>query len=90
MTPRDQGVLVLTGKVRAVEPLATYREAARLAASNALAAARHLLAEAETLAGVVSMTVFVQAEEPFTAHACLADFASEYLYEKLGAAGRFN
>lgn len=87
MTPRDQGVLILTGKVCADKPLETYREAVRLAAANALTAARHQLIANETLAAVVSLTVFIQAEEGFTAHARLADFASEYLCDELGAAG---
>ncbi|HHV65627.1 MAG TPA: RidA family protein [Peptococcaceae bacterium] len=87
MTPRDGDVLVLSGKVRADEPLVTYREAVRLAAANALEAARNMLDKNEKLAKVLSMTVFIQAEESFTAHPRLADFASEYLYEELGPDG---
>jgi len=87
MTPRRDGVLLLAGRVRASEPLETYREAVRLAAANALTAAQNMLADGERIAQVLSLSVFICAEPDFTAHAKLADFASEYLDAELGAAG---
>ena len=83
MTPRKDGVLQFSGKVEAGEPLEKHREAARLAA----AAARNRLEPGEKIARVLSMTVYVNAGEGFTAHSKIADFASEYLCEELGEAG---
>ena len=87
MTPRKDGALQFSGKVEAGEPLEKYREAARLAAANALTAARNRLEPGEKIARVLSMTVYVNAGEGFTAHSKIADFASEYLCEELGEAG---
>ena len=84
MTPRKDGVLQFSG---ASEPLEKYREAARIAAANALTAARNRLEPGEKIARVLSMTVYVNAGEGFTAHSKIADFASEYLCEELGEAG---
>lgn len=87
MTPRKNGVLQFSGKAEADEPLEKYREAARLAAANALTAARNRLEDGEKIARVLSMTVYVNAGEGFSAHSKIADFASEYLCEELGEAG---
>lgn len=87
MTPRKDGVLQFSGKVKAGEPLEKYREAARLAAANALTAARNRLEPGEKIARVLSMTVYVNAGEGFNAHSKIADFASEYLCEELGEPG---
>ena len=87
MTPRKDGVLQFSGKVEAGEPFEKYREAARLAAANALTAARNRLEAGEKIARVLSMTVYVNAGEGFSAHSKIADFASEYLCEEFGAAG---
>ena len=67
-------------------PLENYKEAVRQAADNALTAARNQLAEGERIVRVLSMTVYVNAEEGFTSHAKIADFASDYLSEELGDA----
>jgi enamine deaminase RidA (YjgF/YER057c/UK114 family) len=87
MTPREKGVLIRRGKVRADQPADTYKAAVRQAAANALAAARNLLAAGEGIEGIISLTVYLNAEEAFEAHSALADFASQYLYEQLGSAG---
>lgn len=87
MTPRKDGALQFSGKAEAGEPVEKYREAARLAAANALTAARNRLEDGEKIARVLSMTVYVNAGEGFTAHSKIADFASEYLCEELGEAG---
>ena len=86
MTPRKNGVLIQTGKVSAAEPLESCRDAVRQAADNALTAARNQLADGEAIARVLSMTVYVNAEDGFTAHAKVADFASDFLNEELGGA----
>ena len=86
MTPRKDGVLQMSCKVKASEPLETYKDAVRLAAANALTAARNKLSEGENLR-VLSFWVYINAEDDFTAHAKLADYASEYLTEELGENG---
>lgn len=87
MTPRKNGVLILTGKVSPQVPLENYREAVTLAAANALTAAQNMLCPGETIGRVLSLSVYVNAAEGFTSHSKLADFASDYLSEELGEAG---
>jgi enamine deaminase RidA (YjgF/YER057c/UK114 family) len=88
MTPRERGKLVLESRVRGDVPIAAYQSAVVLACSNALEAARSVVKHSERIDDVLAMTVFVAAEPNFKAHSQLADFASEYLAEKIGAAGR--
>ena len=87
MTPRKDGVLIQTGQVDPARPLTDYRDAARQAAGNALAAAASVLKEGEKLGDVLSMTVMVNAPAGYTLHSKIADFASEYLVEVLGEHG---
>ena len=84
MTPRKNGVLIQSGRVEKDAPLDNYKDAVRQAADNALTAARNQLAEGERIVRVLSMTVYVNAEDGFTSHAKIADFASDYLSEELG------
>ena len=86
MTPRKNGQLIQTGRVLKDSPLEDYKDAVRQAAENALTAARNQLAEDERIVRVLSMTVYVNAEDGFTSHAKIADFASDYLNEELGDA----
>ncbi|MBQ7534942.1 MAG: RidA family protein [Stomatobaculum sp.] len=87
MTPRDNGVLIMTGKVLRAEEPAKYAAAVRQAAKNALTAAKNTLKEGERIERLLSFTVFVNAEEGYTAHAKFADAASEYFCEELGEGG---
>ena len=87
MTPRKDGVLLLSGKVKRDEPIEKYKEAIRQAASNALNAARNMLQKEERIVGVLSLSVFINAEEGYTLHPKLADYASDFLYEEMGQAG---
>ena len=87
MTPRNNGVLIREGKVRLSDAMEEYREAVRQAAKNALTAARNKLVNGEQIAGILSITVYVNAETGFTGHSKLADLASEYFCEELGEAG---
>lgn len=87
MTPRDNGVLMFTGAVSATAPLETYQAAVELATKNARTAARVLLASHERVAGILSLTVYIAAEQGFTAHARLADFASAWLQREIGDEG---
>jgi len=86
MTPRRNGQLIQTGRVEKDAPLEQYKDAVRQAADNALTAAENQLGEGERIARVMSMTVYVNAEDGFTAHAKIADFASDFLSEELGDA----
>ncbi|KGT92884.1 endoribonuclease L-PSP [Erwinia typographi] len=87
MTPRREGVLIQHGPVANDVPLSEYREAVMLACANAIAAAHSLLMPDEIVADVLSMTVFIASRSDFTAHAQLADYASDYLLERYGSAG---
>ena len=87
MTPRKNGVLIQIGKVSTTEPVSTYKAAVRQSVANALTAAMNTLAEQERLEQILSLTVYINAEKTFQAHSSLADFASEYLFEKMGIAG---
>lgn len=87
MTPRKNGVLIQRGKVIRAEPISYYKAAVRQATENAITAVMNTLTEQEQLEQVLSLTVYVNADETFEAHSLLADFASEYIFEKVGSAG---
>lgn len=87
MTPRKNGVLIQSGKVSTGDSLSTYKTAVRQAVSNALTAVQNLLTKEEQLNQIISMTVYINADETFEAHSNIADFASEYLFEELGDSG---
>jgi len=87
MTPRKDGVLMMSGKISPDTPLDTYRPAIRQAAENALAAARSCLLEGEQILQILSLTVYINATDDYTSHAKVGDLVSEYLYEQLGDAG---
>lgn len=87
MTARKNGIPIFTGRVEAEKPLEVYKDAVCLAANNALVAAQNLLTENESIAQILSLTVYINAEDGFTAHSKLADFATDHLCEELGGAG---
>ena len=87
MTPRDNGVLIKTGKIAIADPIEDYRDAVRQAAKNALAAARNKLEEGEHIERILLITVYVNAEEGYSTQAKIADHASQYFCEELGEAG---
>ena len=62
MTPRKDGVLLMSGRVSSDQPVEFYRDAIRQAAANALTAARNCLAEGERIAQILSLTVYVNAD----------------------------
>lgn len=84
MTPRKAGELLFSGKIKVIDPLELHKEAVRLATLNALTAAKNCLNKGEKIALILQLNVFLNAEEQFTAHAKLADYASELLIENLG------
>ena len=87
MTPRKNGVLILSGKVSADVPLESYREAAYQAASNVLLSAKSKLEEGEVIGQVLQLNVFVNAADGFLGHSKIADLVVEYLLQELGDAG---
>ena len=87
MTPRENGVLIQSGKIKTDFVIENVKPAIRLAATNTLSAATNLLDENEKIESVISMTVYINAEENFELHSTIADIASEYYVEILGGAG---
>ena len=87
MTPRKNGVLLMSGKITPDRPLEDYREAVIQAAFNALTAARNTLKEGERIVQILSLTVYLNASPDYTTHAKVGDIASTWLYEQLGEAG---
>jgi enamine deaminase RidA (YjgF/YER057c/UK114 family) len=87
MTPRINGVLHHCGQVGAELTVEAAREAAAIAADNALAAAVAALAPGERLNRVLRLTVYVNAAPGFTAHTEVADGASARLRELLADRG---
>jgi enamine deaminase RidA (YjgF/YER057c/UK114 family) len=84
MTPREAGELKFVGPIGANDDLETHRAAVELATTNALIAAEHQLQPGERLTLILQLNVFINAEQGFTAHAALANFASNLIAERLG------
>ncbi|SDE36858.1 RidA family protein [Limimaricola pyoseonensis] len=87
MTPRKDGRMIMTGPIRAGE-IESFEAAVTLACANALAAAEAKLEPGETLAAILTMTVYVAAEEGFAEHSKVADIASAHLRRRLGSRGQ--
>lgn len=87
MTPRKNGVLVQLGPIKADEPLENYEVAILQSIDNAYSAAMHLVEKNEEVKQVLSVTVYVNADEGYTGHTQIADVASDFLYEKFGDVG---
>ena len=68
-------------------PVEAYRDQVEPACANALAAAARMLDEGESLESILSLSVFVAADDDFVAHSRVADFASDNLFRELGEAG---
>lgn len=88
MTPRINGVLHHRGQVGDDLSAEAAREAAAIAASNALAAVIAALGPDERLDRVLRLTVYVNAAPGFTGHTAVADGASARLRELLGERGK--
>ena len=84
MTPRKNGQLIYSGKIRTKDPIEFNKDAVRLAALNALTAAQSCLGDGESISIILQLNVFLNAGEDFTAHAKVADYASELFVEYLG------
>jgi len=85
MTLRKAGKLIYSGKIRASAPIASHRDAVRLATLNALSAAQACIKEGEKISLILQLKIYLNTEPEFTAHPKVADFASELLIEHLGA-----
>jgi enamine deaminase RidA (YjgF/YER057c/UK114 family) len=86
MTPRRDGRLIVSGTVGADITPAQARSAARLAAANALAAARSVLPDGASLR-CLKMTVYIACLPGFTDLSAVADGASEEIRTALGEQG---
>lgn len=87
MTPRNDGVLLMKGRVTAGESTLAYQKAVELAVDNALRAVDSQLVESESISQVLNMVVYVAAEEGFEAHSKIADLASDHLFAMFGRSG---
>lgn len=87
MTPRNNGVLIMEGKIDNNEPLEKYIIAVEQATENALKAIKNILSKDEVIVDILSLNVYVNSENNFKKHSKLADFASEYLFKELGEIG---
>lgn len=87
MTPRRAGVLVVSGVVGRDLDVAAAREAAGLAAGNALTAVIEAVGDLSAIVRCLKMTVFIAAVDDFTEHSAVADGASQVLREQLGERG---
>ncbi|ABM12165.1 Endoribonuclease L-PSP [Mycolicibacterium vanbaalenii PYR-1] len=85
MTPRRDGVLVVSGVVGDTLSVDQARAAAAMAAGNALAAVRSVLPEAAGLR-CLRMTVYIVCAPGFRELSAVADGASAALAAALGAA----
>lgn len=84
MTPRKAGELLYCGQILSNDSIESHKDAVRLSTLNALAAAQSCLNQGERISIILQLKVFLNAEEAFTAHATLADYASDLLIENLG------
>lgn len=84
MTPREAGELKFTGPVNADDDLELHRAAVELAATNALVAAENCLQTDKHISLILQLNVFINAARAFTAHAALANFASNLIAHRLG------
>lgn len=85
--PLKDGTLVATGLVGNEVTEATAKDAARICALNALAAAAAAVGGVDRLTAVVKVTGFVASAPGFTAQPGVLNGASEVLGEIFGAAG---
>ena len=92
MTSRKNGVLMKSGKIGLSADLEEYREAVVQAAKNALTAAENKLEEGEKLVQILSITVYVNAEEALPAsprwRIWLRNISARCLARPVSAAGR--
>jgi enamine deaminase RidA (YjgF/YER057c/UK114 family) len=84
MLPVVNRTLAVAGRLGDTLSVGEGREAARLAALNALAAAKQHLGDLDRLKKLVKLTVLMATTERFTEHASVADGASDLFVEIFG------
>lgn len=84
MLPLVHGKLPFTGRLGESLTVAQGREAARLAALNALAVADHYLPGLDRVRGLVRLSASVVTTPDFVEHAAVADGASELFAQVFG------
>lgn len=85
-TPRRDGKLIYTGKIKADAPATTYSNAIQMATQNAIWAAKACLKDGEKISTVLQLNVFLNADANFSDHSELADYASDLLVQTFGVA----
>ncbi|MEA9986165.1 MULTISPECIES: RidA family protein [Subtercola] len=83
MTPRRDGALVTTGLLGAGIGDDEGRQLTALATVRALDAAASILSPGETIAEVLSLTVYVASTPEFTRHSHIADAASAVVGDRM-------
>ena len=84
MLPLVNGKLAVTGRLGENLSIKDGQAAARIAAINALAVARHHLGDLNRLKKLLKLTVLMSTTEQFTDHAPVADGASELFIQIFG------
>jgi enamine deaminase RidA (YjgF/YER057c/UK114 family) len=82
--PVVNGKLAISGRLGQDLSVKGGREAARIAALNALAVAQEHLGNIDCLKKLIKLTVLVATTEQFTEHACVADGASDLFVQIFG------
>jgi enamine deaminase RidA (YjgF/YER057c/UK114 family) len=82
--PVVDGRLAVSGRLGESLSVKDGREAARIAALNALAVAQEHLGNIDRLKKLIKLTVLVVTTEQFTGHACVADGASDLFVQIFG------
>jgi enamine deaminase RidA (YjgF/YER057c/UK114 family) len=77
--------LVVAGRLGETLSVEDGREAARIAALNALAAAKEHLGDLDRVKKLVKLTVLIATTEEFAEHASVADGASELFVDIFGS-----
>jgi len=76
--------LAISGRIGKDLPVSQGQEAARLAALNALAAAKEYVGDLDKIKKLVKLTVQLATTEDFTEHAAVADGASNLFVQLFG------
>ena len=84
MTPRNNGVLLKTGKIKATDEIADYKEAVVQAAKNALTAAKNKLENGEKIVQIMQITVYVNSQRLQILHRSISVKNSENLESEAG------
>jgi len=84
MLPVVHGALAVAGRLGATLAVADGQKAARIAALNALAVAQQHLGNLDRVTKLVRLTVLMATTEQFSAHAPVADGASDLFVEIFG------